>query len=135
MQAFALKSSLACRPLIQLLLSQQVDPTSAIDGAAASHSSLAGLTPLHLLASYHATYASLDYLLDPESASRLQQSSERDNSPEADTPFKQMAAAYLEHLKAIADLLLLPGGSGSSRAADVNARTQQLGETAWILKL
>jgi ankyrin repeat protein len=109
---------------VQLLLSQQVGPTSAVDGAAANHDSLAGLTPLHLLAGCHLETAMLAQCLIADSASQLQ------HLNAAYKVVSQIEAATAEHIGIIEDLLQSPAGSSSSRGADLEARTKQFGETA-----
>jgi ankyrin repeat protein len=119
---------------VQLLLSQQVDPNSAIFGSGVGsgckHVALAGLTPLHLIACCSAevayvtqnadTLAPEDMLLNAISKARG-----------LEDVFK---AAYEQHLRTAADLIADRNNSSSSSSsykhgADVNARTVVHGET------
>lgn len=86
----------ACRPLVQLLLSKQVDPTSAVD---CFFDELAGLTPLHLLAcwSFHPKFA----------------------HTHGDAAWLRAAAA--QQIAAVRDILQACSSDGSS--VDVEART------------
>jgi hypothetical protein len=117
---------------VQLLLSKQVDPSSAIfgsgSGSGCKHVALAGLTPLHLIACCSAevayvtqnadTLAPEEMLLNAISKARV-----------SEDVFK---AAYEQQLVTAADLIADCSNSSSSsckQGADVNARTVVHGET------
>ncbi|KAF6261822.1 hypothetical protein COO60DRAFT_1678960 [Scenedesmus sp. NREL 46B-D3] len=102
LQKYAVMAGPACRPLVQLLLSKQVDPTSAVD---CLFDELAGITPLHLLACWrHATSAVL-----------------------SGGPAALLRAVAAQHVGAVRDLLQARGADGDS--ADVAARTTCCKET------
>jgi ankyrin repeat protein len=84
---------------VQLLLSQQIDRTSAVD---CFFDELAGLTPLHLLACWHYIMSGL-----PTSSG--------------------LRAAAAQHIGAVRDVLQAHGSDGSS--VDVQARTVTCKET------
>ncbi|WIA40215.1 hypothetical protein OEZ86_013600 [Tetradesmus obliquus] len=126
LQVYAAAAGVCCRPLVQLLLSKGVDPTSAIDGTALQYSSLAGLTPLHLLACSGPGAAALAESLD---VARQTPGSER--SPADVAEIVEMARtvvkpdhvagwvkeAYADHIAAARDLLQPPpSNSGSGRS-------------------
>ncbi|KAF6261826.1 ankyrin repeat-containing domain protein [Scenedesmus sp. NREL 46B-D3] len=123
---YAARAGPACRPLVQLLLLRQVDPTSAISSNRHRCSALGGLTPLHLLAcgSLDAAVVALRMHGDASSA---------DESGDDATlnAWLCQSAADLQQLAAVDDLLQARSGSsgGGSGGADVNARTQPHGET------
>ncbi|WIA19922.1 hypothetical protein OEZ85_005812 [Tetradesmus obliquus] len=126
LQVYAAAAGVCCRPLVQLLLSKGVDPISAIDGTAFQYSSLAGLTPLHLLACSGPGAAALAESLD---VARQTPGSER--SPADVAEIVEMARtvvkpdhvagwvkeAYADHIAAARDLLQPPpSNSGSGRS-------------------
>jgi hypothetical protein len=86
----------ACRPLVQLLLSKQIDPTSAVD---CFFDELAGLTQMHLLACWHYTPS------DAQTGSTA----------------AWLRTAAAQHSAAVRDVLQARSSDASS--ADVEART------------
>jgi hypothetical protein len=118
-QLYAMKAGPACRPLVQLLLSKQVDPTSPIPLSAARSSTLAGLTPVHLLACCTKEAVLSACIRDADS-----------NTPEM---MERADTMCVEHFLALRDLMNADSPGDIYTGADFNARTWERGETPLAL--
>jgi hypothetical protein len=118
LQQYAMSAGVACRPLVQLLLSKGVDPTSMIPLVVGQLCPLVGMTPLHLLACYSfetaASAAGSCGGLDLSSLAKVA----------ANSSAHMLTLDYLQHLGAVSDLLDPRGyNDGSYPGADCNAFT------------